>query len=164
MKIVIRNMAKADTDSVLGMMRDLAVHHDQLEYVKIDREQFVAQAFREHPSFGVFVAEAAGELVGYVSYTLNFSIWAGSTFLGIDDVFVKPGYRSLGVGQQLMTYTRKEAERLGLSHLKWEVEKDNHRAIRFYEDLGASLRIKGVVTWRNESEKGQLAAGAPEIM
>jgi len=35
----------------------------------------------------------------------------------------------------------------GISKIKWEVERENKGAIKFYEGLGASLKIKGIFHW-----------------
>ena len=33
------------------------------------------------------------------------------------------------------------------SRIRWEVEQDNHRAIKFYQNLGAQLDIKRLFRW-----------------
>ncbi|WP_224996221.1 GNAT family N-acetyltransferase [Cesiribacter sp. SM1] len=147
MSITIRKVTEQDTDAFLEMMKALATYHHQLEFVKIDRETFIQHTFRENPIIGACVAEKDGVLIGYVSYTKNFSIWAGSVYLNIDDVFVKQEYRSTGVGERMMNFVKQETRADGINMIRWESEKDNHKAIRFYERLGASLRVKAIFMW-----------------
>ncbi|HYK77141.1 MAG TPA: GNAT family N-acetyltransferase [Daejeonella sp.] len=145
-KLTIRPIVASDTEMVLDLMKALAIHHNHLEYLKIDCETFIRYAFCENPIIGMHVAELDSEIVGYVSYTRNFSIWAGSFYLNIDDVFVRPEFRSLGVGGKMMQWV--QSEKSGeINRIRWEVEKDNHRAIQFYENLGAILWIKGICNW-----------------
>jgi ribosomal protein S18 acetylase RimI-like enzyme len=35
----------------------------------------------------------------------------------------------------------------GGNRVCWQVEKDNHAAIKFYERLGANIEIKGLFKW-----------------
>lgn len=140
-------MVESDTDAVLELMKDLAIWHDQLEYVKITEDTFVQHAFGPEPLIEACVAEAAGVLVGYVSFTRNFSIWAGRTFLAIDDVFVKSEFRSCGVGERMMRYVQQVAKSAGIDRIRWEAEKDNNEAIRFYQRLGAEHKLKAVFNW-----------------
>ena len=34
-----------------------------------------------------------------------------------------------------------------VKRIRWEVEQDNHGAIRFYQRLGAKLDLKGIFRW-----------------
>lgn len=147
MSFNIRRMVVDDTDAVMQLIREEAIYHDQLEYVKIDKETFIDKAFGKNALFGVYVAELDGELIGYVSYTINFSIWAGQKYMSIDDVFITEACRGMGAGKALMSSVKDGALAAGLTMIRWEVEVDNQRAISFYEGLGARYRQKGIFTW-----------------
>jgi ribosomal protein S18 acetylase RimI-like enzyme len=82
-----------------------------------------------------------------VSYTKSFSIWLGTSYVSIDDVFVQEGFRSQGTGRMLMHYMRQVARADGFRLIRWGVEKDNDQAIKFYKSLGAAYKEKGVCSW-----------------
>ncbi len=95
----------------------------------------------------MLVAEQDGQLVGYLSYTWNYSIWRGNEFMNLDDLFVLKAYRGQEIGQRLMQFAKKICRDKNIDLIKWEVEKDNTKAIDFYQRLGADVSIKGIVRW-----------------
>jgi ribosomal protein S18 acetylase RimI-like enzyme len=103
--------------------------------------------FGRTPHFGVLLAEVDGSVAGYASYTWNYSIWLGSHYMNIDDVFVYEQFRSQRVGKALMVKAKETCRARGCSKLRWEVQADNRRAIAFYEHLGAVVSAKGVFSW-----------------
>ena len=67
--------------------------------------------------------------------------------MNLDDLFVLSEYRGQHIGQQLMQSARKLCEDKGVESVKWELEKDNTKAIEFYKRLGAEVSIKGICRW-----------------
>ena len=95
----------------------------------------------------MLLAEVDGEVAGYVSWTVPYSIWRGAEFMQIDDLFVWEQYRGRKVGEALMQAAREACRDRGLAVMKWEVESDNPGAIRFYKSLGAEVTEKGFCRW-----------------
>lgn len=60
----------------------------------------------------------------------------GNDSFGILAICVSPGYQGLGISQQLMEVSEKEAIRKNFKQMHLTVAKKNLRAIRFYEKLG----------------------------
>ncbi|MGI9288399.1 MAG: GNAT family N-acetyltransferase [Pseudomonadales bacterium] len=145
--VTIREATSDDVDIVYELIIAIAAHHRQKQYVVTDKNELLNSGFGESPKFGVLLAEVAGEVAGYVSYTWNYSIWLGSRYMGIDDVFVWQKFRGQRVGEALMHKARDVSRTHGVSHIRWEVQKDNHAAIKFYQRLGATLDTKGVFRW-----------------
>lgn len=129
----------------------IAEHHDQTEYVLTNIPELLSSGFGNDPRFGVLLAEYNEATVGFLSFTINYSIWSGGDYLQIDDVYVDEKYRGKLIGESLMSGAKKYCQSVGISRLKWEVEKDNASAIRFYERLGANMTIKGVFSWNVEN-------------
>ena len=132
------------------MIIAIARHHDQEKYVITDKAELEASGFGSSPKFGVLLAEVEGKVAGYVSYTWNYSIWLGSSYMNIDDVFVWEAYRGQKIGEALMAKARTVCKAHGFKRLKWEAQEDNHQAIKFYKRLGAEVDIKGVCHWGTE--------------
>jgi len=143
----VREATISDIDIVYDLIIAIAKHHNQEQYVITNKDELIKSGFGENPSFGVLLAEINGEVAGYCSYTWNYSIWLGSTYMNIDDVFVWEKFRGQQVGEKLMLNAKDVCIVKGAGRIKWEVEQDNHAAIKFYERLGANIGIKGLFRW-----------------
>jgi len=145
--VTVREATISDIDIVYNLIIAIAKHHDQEQYVITDKQELINSGFGNNPSFGVLIAEIDGEVAGYCSYTWNYSIWLGASYMNIDDVFVWEIFRGQQVGEKLMFKAKDVCLAKGGNRIKWEVEQDNHGAIRFYERLGANIDIKGLFRW-----------------
>ncbi|OUS30715.1 GNAT family N-acetyltransferase [Thalassotalea sp. 42_200_T64] len=145
--VTIREATKSDVDIVHDLIIAIAKYHDQEQYVLTNKAELANSGFGNDPSFGVLLAEIDGEIAGYCSYTWNYSIWLGATYMNIDDVFVWEAFRGMQVGEKLMVKAKEVCLANGAGRICWQVEQDNHAAIKFYERLGANLDIKGFFRW-----------------
>jgi len=145
--VTVREATLSDIDIVYELIFAIAKHHEQEQYVITTKAELINSGFGDSPSFGVLLAELDGEVAGYCSYTWNYSIWLGSTSMNIDDVFVWEAFRGKRIGELLMLNAKELCLAKGASRIKWEVEQDNHGAIKFYEGLGATLDVKGLFRW-----------------
>jgi GNAT superfamily N-acetyltransferase len=59
--------------------------------------------------------------------------------LYLEDLFVLPEYRRLGVGRSLLQYVAQLAMARGCGRLEWSVLDWNESAIAFYETMGATV-------------------------
>jgi len=145
--VIVREATLSDIDIVHELIIAIAKHHNQEQYVVTNKQELINSGFGSTPLFGVLLAEINGEVAGYCSFTWNYSIWLGSTFMNIDDVFVWEKFRGKRAGELLMLKAKKVCLAKGATRIKWEVEESNHGAIKFYERLGANLDIKGIFLW-----------------
>ena len=140
----IRRAAPADADEVAAMVREIAEHEDQSAHVHVDEALW--RTLLGRPDVAVLLAERDGAAVGYVSAVRRLHLWTGGDVLALDDLFVRPGNRSGGVGRRLMTALAALAAPEQLL-IRWGVEVDNVDAQRSYRRLGATLRQKVVAAW-----------------
>jgi GNAT superfamily N-acetyltransferase len=146
--VTIKKATKEDVPAFFAMLRDLAALEGVEAYVATDEETLYRDGFGDTPRFGLFLAEMDGRAVGYVSYVIGYSIWAGKTLVNVDDVFVDEAVRGAGVGKLLMREVARECLAAGHAYARWTVEADNGRAIGFYRGIGAEVRDKGLCGWR----------------
>jgi GNAT superfamily N-acetyltransferase len=155
MTVTVRQATPEDIDIVYELIIAIAAHHDEEHFVVTSKSELAQSGFGPSAKFGVLLAEVESEgksggkreIAGYVSYTWNYSIWLGANIMNIDDVFVWQAFRGQKVGEALMVKAREVCHANGCKRLKWEVEQDNHQAIKFYQRLGAEVNIKGVCVW-----------------
>jgi len=147
----IRPAGPDDAPAVAAMVSEIAAHEDQSAHVHVDEQLWRTRLAR--PDVTVLLAERDGTAVGYVSAVRRLHLWTGGDVLALDDLFVRPGSRSGGVGRQLMTALAAVAapERLLIT---WGVEPENTDAQRFYRRLGARLRPKVLAAWSPEAYAG----------
>lgn len=149
-RVHIRPAQAHDMPALLAMIRALAAHEGFERYVSTDAEALHRDGFGERPRFAAYLAEIDGAAVGYVTYTVNYSIWAAGDVLAVDDLYVDPAVRGGGIGARLMNAVAAECLRERHAFVRWTVELSNAGAIAFYERLGAALHAKGVCTWTPE--------------
>ncbi len=81
---------------------------------------------------GYFILHDEKE-VGYMLLSKCFSPEVGGKIVWVEQVFILPEYRMMGLGKKLFEYIDKNIPYL---RLRLEVEPDNISAKRFYSSLG----------------------------
>lgn len=84
----------------------------------------------EKENFRYFVAEEAGEILGYCGFLFVLDE------AEIPNVCVKASARKRGVGKQMMTVLTEEAKEIGIATLFLEVRESNVAARTLYKSLG----------------------------
>ncbi len=99
--------------------------------------RFLADLAGSNHSF-LFVAEHAGRTVGFISGELREGspTFQAKTWASVDDVFVEPDNRNLGVGRALLECVKEWAKERGADGVSLQVAAANERGRKFYEDLG----------------------------
>lgn len=138
----VRPAGPADATVVWTMVRELAAHEGSLAAARTAPRRW-AELLADD-TVTVLVARIDGEPVGYVSAVRTLHLWSGRPVLALDDLYVRPGDRGHGVGEELM---RALAASQPGHRIRWEVEEGNLAGQRFYVRLGAHLRRKVVAWW-----------------
>ncbi|KAK0712699.1 acyl-CoA N-acyltransferase [Lasiosphaeria miniovina] len=86
-----------------------------------------------------------GTTAGLAVYLYNFSTWRARPGVCLEELYVLPEYRRLGYGRLLVEAMAREAHAAGCAKMEWVCLRDNVRALRFYEGLGAARMDDWVV-------------------
>lgn len=143
----VRPAGTGDGQKLLALMQELSRYEGADGAMHASLASFERDGFGARPRFHAMLAELGGETLGYVTYTIGYSIWAAGSVVLVDDLFVVSHQRGTGVGRRLMQAVGAVCRQDGHALVRWTVETDNRSAIRFYEGLGARVRAKGVCTW-----------------
>ena len=84
----------------------------------------------------LFIGRVGGEMAGFVNLYPVFSSVNLTRQWILNDLFVAPEARKLGVGRALMERARQLAEATQANGLALETAIDNHTAQKLYESLG----------------------------
>lgn len=153
----IRSAIPADIPVVLTLIRELA-EYERLSHLVVNTGELLHEAlFGHRPAAEVLIAELGDEPVGYALFFHNFSTFVGRKGLYLEDVYVRPAHRGLGIGKALLVELARIARDRNCGRMEWSVLDWNEPSIAFYRSLGAEL-MDGWTTCRlNESELLRLA-------
>ncbi|KAF5389629.1 hypothetical protein D9757_004173 [Collybiopsis confluens] len=136
-KFHIRPATPDDVDSILQLIIDLAVYEKEPDAVKATPELLKSNLFEKKFAHAL-LAIADDKPVGLALYFFNFSTWTGRPGLYLEDLFIAPEYRLLGLGKALFGELGKVAQETNCARMDWSVLKWNQPSIDFYEKrLGA---------------------------
>ena len=136
----IRDAIEADIPRLLPLMKALAEFEKYASAFAVTEEVLREQGFRRSPpDFYCLVAEEGDELAGLLVYYFVPFTYRAKPNLVIKELFVTEGFRSKGIGEELMKAVAQVADRAGCGVIKWYVAKWNQRGIEFYERLGSEI-------------------------
>lgn len=148
----IRPVEIADLPAVVGLC---AAHADyeRLIYKHAGQAQRLKSAlFAAEPKLYMWVVAAAdGQLMGYMSATLDYSTWSAAPFVYMDCLYLDESLRGQGWGRQLLVQLANFAEAKQCAEIQWQTPPDNTSGIGFYQRMGATSLPKS----RFQLSKGQ---------
>ena len=132
--ITIRQAVLADLDAVVILFdgyRQFYGHASDAEAARI-----FLQARFEHGQSVVLLAELQGQAVGFTQLYPSFSSVSMARVFVLNDLFVAPTARRLGVGEALLTAAADHARQLGAVRLSLTTDVQNLPAQALYESMG----------------------------
>jgi GNAT superfamily N-acetyltransferase len=130
----IRDSRAADLPDILAMVRELAEYEREPDAVVFDAEEFAHHLFGEDAVARAVIAEHEGAVAGFALYFRTFSTWLGRDGIWLEDLFVRPAYRRLGIGGALLDEMRRRTT----GRVEWSVLDWNTPAHHFYRARGAA--------------------------
>lgn len=143
----LRAARREDVPAIVGLIEDLALYERQPEDCHADGRLLEEHLFGPRRFAEVVLAEIAGEVVAFALFFHNYSTWLTRPGLYLEDLYVKPGHRGLGVGRALLVHLARTAVARGCGRMEWSVLTWNEPAIGFYKALGA-VPMDGWRTYR----------------
>lgn len=131
----IRPATAADVPTLLRLIRELAAFEEAADQVLATEELLLAEGFGPRPAFEALLAEVEGKAAGFALFFHNFSTWQGRRGLYIEDLYVAPWARKLGLGEKLVRACAAIALERGCPRLDLQV-LDWNPARGFYDRLG----------------------------
>lgn len=135
--IALRAARRDDVGQILSFIRELGEYEKLAHEAVADADTLAAQLFGDNPAAEVVIAEVDGKPAGFALFFHNFSTFVGKRGLYLEDLFVRPEFRGLGLGQRLMVRLAKLAVERDCGRFEWSVLDWNQPAIDFYRGLGA---------------------------
>ena len=136
-EILIRPATIADSGLVHRFVTELAEYERSREQVTATVESLAATLFGADTPFTTLIATVDGDPAGFAIYFYNISTWQGRKGLYLEDLYVTPRHRSLGVGKRLLRHLAQVAVDNDCGRFEWVVLDWNQPAIDFYRSIGA---------------------------
>jgi len=133
----LRDARPSDVPAIVSLIRDLAEYERQPEDCHADARLLDEHLFGEERFAEVVLAEAGGNIVGFALFFHNYSTWLTRPGLYLEDLFVTPACRGLGIGEALLRHLARLAVVRSCGRMEWSVLTWNEPAIGFYRRLGA---------------------------
>jgi len=138
MSLKLRNAKKTDMESVLLLIKELAIFEKEPNAVKITVDILIQDGFGNKPAFKIFVAELENEIVGMALFYERYSTWKGKS-IHLEDLIVQNNCRGQGIGSALYKKVLNYAYDNNYKRVAWEVLDWNKVAIDFYRSTGATV-------------------------
>lgn len=155
MNATIRKARPADLIELVRLCREHAAY-ENANYgdLQPDPDALAEMLFGGQPSLECLVVEVATKIIGYASYTVQYSTWRACRYLYLDCLFLQENSRGRGLGRAVMNQVRKHAEVRQCQHIEWQTPSDNVNAIAFYERIGAVAQSRARFFWPMLSGSG----------
>lgn len=139
-RVLIRECTLDDIDEILRLDGRWAQEDITYEFIAISREEFIAD-LECFPGY-FLVAESDEGVVGYINGAVRPNqgvavIPEQTTYLEIENIYVKPDFRNRRIGSQLVERLLNIAEQNGIQRLIVStVSKEMDKVLRFYQSHG----------------------------
>jgi GNAT superfamily N-acetyltransferase len=135
----LRAAEPRDVPAIVGLITELAGFEKLTHLLRVTPETLHPHLFGPQPVAEAQVAEAGGRVVAFALYFVNFSTFLAKPGLYLEDLYVQPAQRGLGIGKALLQRLARLAAERGYGRFEWSVLDWNENAIRFYEKMGAAV-------------------------
>jgi GNAT superfamily N-acetyltransferase len=135
--MLIRDASERDVPLILRFIRELAEYEQLLDRVVATEESVRKTLFGERRYAETIIAEENGEPAGFALFFHNYSTFLAQPGIYLEDLYVRPEMRGLGIGKALLAELARIARDRGCGRVEWAVLNWNEPAIRFYRSLGA---------------------------
>jgi len=96
-----------------------------------------ATLFGPRPYVEAIIGFENDDPVAFAIYFFTYTSFAGLPSLYLEDIFVRPASRGLGVGRELLAFLARRASQRGCGRMEWSVINRNEPAMAFFKELGA---------------------------
>jgi len=156
--VTVRLARREDAPVVFELITALA-HYEKLEPPDDKaKARMLDHGWGDSPRFEAWLAESAGQPVGYAIAFETYSTFLARPTLYLEDIFVLPEHRRAGIGYVMFQKLAAEAHARGCGRMEWACLDWNEPGLNFYRKIGA----QPLTDWRYfRLNRDQMVFGAP---
>ena len=159
MTITIRRVRPGDEAELVAMVHELAEFEHAAEECIVTETHLRTALFADDPTVYGHIAEVDGQPAACALWFRNFSTWDGVAGVYLEDLFVRPAFRRLGLARTLLAALARECVVNGYTRLSWAVLDWNSNAIGLYDSVGGHQQ-NDWITYRVSGEELSALADA----
>lgn len=155
----LRNATENDIPLIYNFILNLARYEGFEDQVTATEDMLSEALFGNKPTARVVIGDYKGKPAGFALYYFNFSTYRGNRGLYLEDLYVNPDFRGLGLGTKLLSHLADIAIEENCGRMEWSVLDDNEPAINFYKSLDAFPKNERLIFRIKGDALNRLAAG-----
>jgi ribosomal protein S18 acetylase RimI-like enzyme len=109
------------------------------------------------PVHAIVAEDAAHNVIGICNYILHENTWSLTPVCYLEDLFVDPQCRAVGVGKQLIDWLVVEMKAQGWSRIYWNTAENNYRARGLYDKYTPRDAFVRYVIFNQPADTAQVA-------
>jgi GNAT superfamily N-acetyltransferase len=141
--LTLRAGTPEDIPAVFEMLVESAKDQGFPNDVAVTERDLLEDGFGPNRRFELLIADWDSTTAGMALYFFNYSTWGSRLGLYVEDLYVAPSHRRLGIAKAIMRRLARIAVEAGCRRMHWTVHRENERALLTYEALGA----KALTDW-----------------
>ena len=142
MEYLIREFRDEDLDKLVRLCAEHAAYEGH-DYNPAGKDRLLKEALlRDKPWLHCWVVTVNEEVVGYTTFTFDFSTWDCNFFLHMDCLYLEEPFRGFGIGREIVRRLLNVAREQNCINIQWQTPSTNKSAIEFYSRLGAQMKTK----------------------
>ena len=135
--ITIKKAKRQDVPLILSLIKELAEFEKLPHEVVATEKAMYKNLFGQKKFAEVLLAYYDNRPAGMALFFHNYSTFEGKPGIYLEDLYVKPEFRSKGIGKSLLLKLIRIAGKRKCGRVEWAVLDWNQSAIDFYTKLGA---------------------------
>jgi GNAT superfamily N-acetyltransferase len=133
----IRPATVQDVSLILSFIKELA-YFERLSHEVVATEETLRESlFGEWRAAEVVIGQQGDDPAGFALFFHSFSTFLGRPGIYLEDLYVKPEFRGMGIGRAILVYLARLTKERKCGRLEWSVLNWNEPAIRLYRGIGA---------------------------
>ena len=133
----IRPATVQDVSLILSFIKELA-YFERLSHEVVATEETLRESlFGERRVAEVVIGQQGDDPAGFALFFHSFSTFLGRPGIYLEDLYVKPEFRGMGIGRAILVYLARLTKERKCGRLEWSVLNWNEPAIRLYRGIGA---------------------------
>ena len=139
MSILIRSINQGDKSRWLQLFNEYIEFYES----KLSDAQYELTWQRINSEFNMYglLAEVDGQIIGLAHYVFRPDTWEVADFCYLEDLYVDPKVRGVGVGRALIKAVEQIAIEKGSKRLYWTTAEDNEIARKLYDKLAVVDKV-----------------------
>lgn len=133
----IKKATEEDLSTVFSLVKGLAEHVNLTHEMSANEEDFKKYLFERKSSVEVLIGYLSSKPAALIIFYPFFSTFVGKPAIHIEDFYIQPEFRGMGLGTEIFKHMAKLALSRNFGKIEWYAAEWNENALRFYEKMGA---------------------------